>query len=115
MNDPHGLHHMSKRKRVSKNGLYEYPHKKSAWIRFLDKFLLVLAIIGPLASLPQIFKIYMTQSGGDISVFTYLALAVMNVPWIVYGYVHKEKPILIAYSLWLLSNIAVTIGAIIYA
>lgn len=114
MDSSHGLHHISKRKRVSKKELKEYPHK-NWWIKWFDRLLLVLAIAGPVASLPQIVKIFATQSAGDISVITYSALALMNVPWIIYGFLHKEKPIILAYLLWLLSNTAITPGAIIYS
>jgi len=34
---------------------------------------------------------------------------------ILYGYVHKEKPIMLAYVLWLIVNSGVAIAAIAYS
>jgi uncharacterized protein with PQ loop repeat len=108
-----GLEQISKRKRAyAKPGMFPHPKK---WIRFLDRFLLVVAVIGPLSALPQIFKIYFLKSAGDISLITWSFWAAGNLPWILYGIVHKEKPIIIAYSLWFITNMIIIIGVLIYS
>lgn len=107
-----GVHHIHKRKRKH-HKLLEYPHSKK-WIRFLDKFLLVVAVVGPLITLPQILKIYVGQNATGVSTLSWGLFALFNIPWIVYGVVHKDKPIIIGYSLWLVTNIIVVVGALIY-
>ena len=104
-----GLYHIHRRKKL---GFYPYKEK---WLRVFDRLLIVIAILGPIVSIPQILKIFVHHSAGDISLFTYVALLIMNVPWIFYGIFHKEKPIAITYSLWFISNLLITIGAIIYS
>jgi uncharacterized protein with PQ loop repeat len=108
-----GLHHISKRKRVSKK-LETYPHPKF-WVRLLDRVLLVVAIIGPLAMVPQLWNVYVLKAVAGVSVVSFLSWAIMDIPWILYGMVHKERPILIAYLLWFATNLAVAIGAIAYS
>jgi uncharacterized protein with PQ loop repeat len=93
--------------------LKEYPHSKK-WIRFLDKFLLVVAVVGPLLVLPQILKIYVGQNASGVSALSWGLLALFNIPWIVYGVVHKDKPITLGYSIWFVVNIIVVVGALIY-
>jgi len=110
---PNGIHHIHKRKRVHQ-GLEEYPHK-NPYINFLDQLLLVIAILGPIASIPQIMKIYMNKSAAGVSAFSFTLFTIFNIPWIVYGFVHKEKPIIIAYILWFISNLLVVIGTLMYS
>ena len=107
-----GVHHIHKRKRVH-DKLKAYPHPNK-WIKFLDKFLLIVAVIGPLLSLPQILKIYVEHNTSGVSVLTWGLFAFFNIPWIIYGIVHKDKPIIIGYSLWLVTNIVIVVGALMY-
>ncbi len=104
--------HLQKRKRDGKK-LKPFPHKDPK-IRFLDRLILVIASIGPMANLPQIIKIFSTQNAAGISVFTFSIYAIFDIPWIIYGIVHKEKPIVISFSLWLITNLFVIAGALMY-
>src|SRR3989344_9687617 len=98
----HGLHHIHKRKRYYQN-LEPYPHPKK-WINNLDKFLIIVAFIAPLTTLPQIFNIIISKQAGSISALTWSLYAIFNIPWVFYGFVHKEKPIIIMHILWLIMN-----------
>ncbi len=109
----HEIHHIHKRKRFHEK-LEEYPHENK-WVRRLDTFLLFVAAIGPLMCLPQILKIYYYKNASGVSVLSFSLFAFFNIPWIVYGFVHKEKPIYVAYILWFITNITVVIGALIYS
>ena len=106
------LHHLHKRKRVHIK-LERYPHPNK-WIRFLDNFLLVVAVIGPMANIPQIIKIFTLKTSIRVSTLTFTFMTIFNIPWIIYGIVHKEKPIVIAYVLWLITNLIVVAGTFIY-
>ena len=108
-----GIHHISKRKRVHKR-FESYPHPKKG-IRLFDKFLMIIAIVGPLMSLPQILKIFILKDASGISIISWSLYALFNIPWIIYGFVHKEKPIVVAYLLWFSTNVIIIIGAILYS
>ena len=107
-----GIHHLHKRKRVHKK-LENYPHENK-WIRFLDKFLIVVAVLGPLIAMPQILQIFITQNATGVSSLSWGLYALFNVPWFVYGIVHKDKPIIISYLLSFIANITVLTGTLIY-
>ncbi len=107
-----GLHHLSKRKRVTKK-LESYPSPRF-FIRLLDRLLIVIAAIAPLFSIPQIWKVFSTQSAGDLSLISWLTWTIGDIPWIIYGFVHKEKPIIIGYLLWFLMNGAIVVGIILF-
>ncbi|MBW3019189.1 hypothetical protein KY329_03330 [Candidatus Woesearchaeota archaeon] len=97
------LHHIKKRK------------TGKAWVKRLDKFLLVVAIVGPLTTLPQIWDIFSRKIAEGVSITTWAFFALISVPWLVYGLVHKDKPIIISATLWIILDAAVTIGALMYA
>jgi uncharacterized protein with PQ loop repeat len=107
----HQIHHIHQRKR--QHVLSTYPHP-NPWVRFLDRFLLVVAIVSPLVTAPQIYSIIASGSAAGVSRLTWSCFALFNIPWLVYGIVHKEKPIIVAYILWLIVNSAVVALTFIY-
>ena len=111
MQSHHHLH-LHLRKRISK-GLEPYP-ARSSWKRVLDKVIYAVGIIGPIMSIPQILLIYMTRDATGVAPLTWLSWAILNIPWILYGLAHKERPIVITYCLWFLCNMLVFIGAVLY-
>jgi uncharacterized protein with PQ loop repeat len=90
-----------------------YPHYKLS-VRTLDNIVLVAGVMGPLMTLPQIHNIWVMKNASGVSPLTWGSFAFFNVFWLLYGLVHKEKPIIVAYSLWLFVNSIVTIGALLY-
>jgi uncharacterized protein with PQ loop repeat len=109
---PTAIHHIHQRKR--QHQLSTYPHPVP-WVRFLDQLLVGVAIIAPLMVIPQIYMIISTKSAIGVSPLTWGLFALFNIPWLVYGIVHKEKPIIIGYILWLLVNSTVVILTLIYS
>ncbi|MDO8514373.1 MAG: PQ-loop domain-containing transporter [bacterium] len=107
-----GLHHLHLRKRISR-GLEPFP-ARTLWKRSLDKVVLGVGIIGPLASIPQVLKIYLVQDATGLSGISWGIWALLDIPWIIYGLVHRERPIIVAYSLWFTVNSLVFIGAMMY-
>lgn len=115
MTQPSAIHHIHRRERLYKKSkrLQPYPHT-NAWIRFLDKFLIVVAVIGPLATLPQIFDVYVNKNISGVSLASWSMYALIAIPWLVYGMVHKEKPIAISYFIILIFNTLIVIGILIH-
>ncbi len=106
------LHHLSKRKRVNKK-LEVYPSPRF-FIKWLDKLLILIAVIGPLMALPQLFLVYSAKDATGISALSWGSWAFMNIIWLAYGIVHKEKPIIVTYILWFLVNLLMAIAPFIY-
>jgi uncharacterized protein with PQ loop repeat len=109
----YSIHHLHKRKRIHQK-LEKYPHENK-WMRLLDKIILAVAFIGPLMNIPQIFKVYYLKNADGISLISWSAYTFFDIPWIIYGIAHKEKPIIVAYTLWFLTNALVVIGALMYS
>ncbi len=106
-----GLNHLHLRKRSA--ALEPYP-ARAKWKRFLDHLVLVVGVLGPAASLPQLVKIYSLHNATGLSALTWGIWALMDTPWIIYGFVHRERPIVYTYLLWFSINTLTCIGAVIY-
>lgn len=89
--------------------------RKTPYTVFLDKITLVIGIIGPFVVVPQIYSIFSSHSAAGVSLFTWILMVVVNFPWVLYGLAHKDKSILISFSLWEVMNLLVVIGVLLYS
>ena len=80
----------------------------------MDKAVLLAGIAGPLMVIPQIMKIYGTHTATGVSELSWFAFAVFDIPFIVYGFVHRERPIVVTYILFFVMNLMVAFGAVLY-
>ncbi len=106
------MRHIHLRKRVSKS-LEPYP-ARTPWKRLLDKVIYLVGILGPAMTLPQVILIYVGQDASGVSPITWFGWAIFDIPWILYGMAHRERPITVTYSLWFATNLIVAVGALIY-
>lgn len=108
----HGHHHLNVRKRIYKK-LEPYPHPE-ALKRLLDRVMLFIAIGGPIALLPQVVQVYSLKDASDLSPITWILWECFSVFWLIYGIVHKEMPIIIANSCYIVLQAIVLIAIVIY-
>jgi uncharacterized protein with PQ loop repeat len=101
-----GIHHLHKKK------ICGIAHKEK-WKKNLDKLLLVIAVVMPLMTLPQIYKILLFRDASGVSPLTWGLYFIFSIPWLAYGIVHQEKPIIITYSLWLILDAIVAVSALV--
>ena len=83
--------------------------------RLLDVLVYTVGILGPLATIPQIVQIYTTHNVSGISFFTWGLYALFDIPWIIYAAAHRERPLIVCYSLWLIFNSLVAVGVALYS
>jgi uncharacterized protein with PQ loop repeat len=81
---------------------------------FIDKLIFVLAFVSPLSVIPQIVRIYTTRQAQEISFITWIAFAVLPLPWIWYGIVHRQKPIIVNNVLWVFFATIVIVGKLLF-
>lgn len=95
---------------------YEWKlHKKtSKREKIIHKVLFFVALIWPILTLPQIWNIRKTQSAKGLSIYTRWAYVFVNLCWLIYGIINKEKVLIFNYFLRFVVNLAVYIGIIIY-
>lgn len=102
-------HHVHKRKR----GVDKYPHSEKGK-RVLDYFVYVVGILMPLLTIPQVLRVWVTKETAGISLITWVVYLLGSLVWLVYGCVHYDKKIIVCNALFVLVNLLVVIGVIIY-
>lgn len=112
MNSQEGLHHVHIRKRVHRN-LEKYPHPKK-FKRGLDRFIIFFAPVAPLMTVPQIFDIWKSGDASGVSSVSWSMYTINSIVWLLYGVAHKEKILIYTYILWIIANLTVVIGSLIY-
>jgi uncharacterized protein with PQ loop repeat len=83
-------------------------------VRVLDDVIYAVAFIGPFSALDQIDQVWLHHNTEGVSLFTWAAFASLSVIWLVYGIVHKDKPIIISNTLWAILETSVAVGIVIY-
>ncbi|MBL4694824.1 hypothetical protein JKY72_05650 [Candidatus Gracilibacteria bacterium] len=107
-----GNHHLHKRIRIHEEH-EKYPHPDK-WKRLLDKIMYPAALVGPFMMIPQILKIYSEQDASSIALSSWMLFVVSSVMWMIYGFVHGQKVIIMSNTAWLIGYVSVIIGALKY-
>lgn len=81
--------------------------KKNPIIKFLDKIIFVVAIAGPLTNFPQLSLIWKDKKIEGVSIYTWIGYVTISSIWLGYGFVHKDRAIIISNILW------ITIGGLV--
>lgn len=70
--------------------------------REIDALALVVGILQPLMTLPQIIVVFQAKDASQLSLLTWVAYDIASVVLLIYGIVHKLKPIVVAQIFWLI-------------
>lgn len=104
------IHHISLRKRKK---LEPYPSPDMR-VRIMDKLIIVVGVLSPLMTVPQIYDIYVFKNASGVSTISWFSYTIFSVVWVIYGIMHKEKAIILSQSIWIVMGAAVWLGAYIY-
>lgn len=107
-----GQHHINLRQRVHQK-LEPYPHPQRKY-RLMDRFIFVIGVLGPLMTVPQIIVIWREKTAAGLSIISWLAFLIFNFCWMEYGFMHKDKPIILTNALLILANGLVVLGIFLY-
>lgn len=69
-------------------------------------------VAGPIMTIPQIYTIWVEGTKGA-SLLSWAAYLVVAFIWLIYGLVHRERPIVIAQTAWILLDSTIVVGLII--
>jgi uncharacterized protein with PQ loop repeat len=90
---------------------------KMTRLRHFEIFMLTMGIIGPLATAPQLVKLYHTHShhAHGLSLSSWIAYSFLALLWFLYGLVHKNAPIWVGNLIGLVMDLLMVIGILIHA
>ncbi len=106
------LHHVHVRKRVHQD-LEPYPHP-DGWKNLLDRLVFGVALFSALMTIPQLMQVWLQGNSSGVSVLSWGAYTLASCFWVVYGLVHRERVIIIVYSLFAILNALVVVGVLLH-
>jgi len=112
VHETHGLHHFHIRKRIH-HKFEKYPHPDK-FKRIMDKLIYVVGVVGPIMTIPQLMKIWIDKNASGVSAISWGAYLITAIFWLVYAILHKEKPLILTYSLWIVLEALILIGTLLY-
>lgn len=80
----------------------------------IDKSMTVAAVVSPLMTLPQIWLIFSTESAVGVSLFTWASYLIFNLVFLTYGIAHTIKPLIVTSVIWIIMDILVVTGTVVY-
>lgn len=108
----HHPHHQQIRKRIHKKH-EKFPHPEPLK-RLVDHLVYGVGIFIPFMTFLQSYKIWSTQNAEGISFVTFAGYASANLVWLMYAILHKEKPLIMMYTLSIIFNTSIAVGVIMY-
>jgi uncharacterized protein with PQ loop repeat len=81
---------------------------------YIDSVMSVVAIVSPLTIIPQIVQIYTTKDVEGISLITWIFSVITSTIWVVYGFHHKDKPIIFNSIMGAFFCSLIAIGVFVY-
>jgi uncharacterized protein with PQ loop repeat len=88
--------------------------KTDTYKKRIALFTLIAGIIQPLITLPQIVTIYGNQSAADVSLLTWLGYLFFGVTFLIYGLAFNLKPLWIGQIIWVVMQLIVVVGILLY-
>jgi uncharacterized protein with PQ loop repeat len=82
--------------------------------KLMDTTVYVVGFLMILLTIPQVLNIWWHKNAAGVSPITWGAYLLGAMVWCVYGVMHKEKPLVFTYSIWMFLDLIIMIGAIIY-
>jgi uncharacterized protein with PQ loop repeat len=90
---------------------------KATWLKYFEISMLIMGIVGPFATAPQLIKLYFTHShhAHGLSLSSWIAYSLLALFWFLYGLVHKNAPIWVGNLIGLVMDLLMVIGILIHA
>lgn len=92
---------------------YKYHFTKSE-TKSIDRAMMLVATIHPLAAIPQVIDIYSNKSATNVSLATWLAFMLIGLIFLLYAIAHRLTPMIINQILWFAMDFAIVAGVLLY-
>lgn len=81
--------------------------------RFVDSLVYFSTAFGVAANIPQFMEIWVNKKVEGVSLVTWAGFCLGSLFWLLYGVIHREKPIIIANSLFVTVQFLIVAGLVI--
>jgi uncharacterized protein with PQ loop repeat len=80
----------------------------------IDRAMLALGVLGPIATIPQIYTIFSSQDAGSVSIVSWIFYLITAFFTLAYAAVHKLRSLILPSILWIMADIIIIAGCLIY-
>jgi len=84
-------------------------------IRTLDQLVLLMSVVSPLMTVPQVLNVWLYQNVAGVSALTFGTYLFACSVWLAYGILHRELRIVALNSLLVICNGLIFSGTLYYA
>jgi len=81
---------------------------------FIEETVVLFSIAGPIMTLPQVVKIYTEKTAAGLSPITWTSYFFLALFWLAYGVFIKNRPIVLANTLWIVMHVSILTGIWLY-
>lgn len=100
-------HHQSIRKRATKK-------TKNRFIYWFDRIIILAGVLTVFATIPQVLEIWVNKNAIGVSTISWGYYVFYAALFTMYGFIHKEFPIIFNYSIATVLYMMVLVGSVIY-
>ena len=108
-----GVRHVTRRRKKARKER-GFPTRTSVLKDAVEILIYPIAFLAPLALVPQVWQLYATQDATSLALSTWLVLGFLNLLWIFYAWVHRERPVMITNVMFGFLNFAIAFGVILF-
>ncbi len=105
-----GYHHYRKR-RLSHQQATRSQKKLD---RFMDDVIYIFGTVGAFIFIPQLLSVWGKGDISGVSIYSWLGMGTASTFWVVYGLIHRAKPIIYANLLAGIIQILIVIGILVH-
>lgn len=107
------FHHLVHEHTDKENERFKKIHEKR-WIQFIDKYIYLVAMVSIVMTLPQVYDIWVLHKAAGVSAISWATYGTMSAIWVAYGRGHKEKVIMFSNAIWVVLDLFIVVGVMIY-
>lgn len=85
--------------------------RSKLFTRFYDKFIYIMVILAPISNLPQLYNVWIEKNVSGVSYISWFIFSLSSIAWFIYGFLHKDKHVMIMYSSLMIIQALIAIGA----
>jgi uncharacterized protein with PQ loop repeat len=80
----------------------------------LDALTNIVAVILPFTTIDQLYLVYIQKKVEGVSALTWFLYGVLSIPLLIYSLKRKDMPMILLNGLWVVVDLAVWLGVLIY-
>ncbi|KHO47557.1 MAG: MtN3 and saliva related transmembrane protein [archaeon GW2011_AR5] len=80
----------------------------------MDKIIYIVIFAGLVMTLPQVIEIWGNKTASGVSLVSWATYTITSIFWVLYGIVHRDKPVIISSATGIILYLSIVLGVIVY-